>query len=58
VGGVGGFGIGLNLVGHALHAFFEAAEAFTEALAELGQLFAAEEKDGEAYYDDDVPRLK
>jgi hypothetical protein len=59
VGGFSGFDVGLGVVaGDALHAFFEAAEAFPEALAELGQLLAAEEKNGEACQDDEVPRLK
>lgn len=58
VRGVGGFYVGLDVVVDTLHAFFEAAEPFTETLAKLGQLFAAEEKDGEACQDDEVPRLK
>lgn len=56
--GFGGFHIRLDVVVDALHAFFEAAEAFTEAFAELGQLLATEEKDGQAGQDNEVPRLE
>jgi hypothetical protein len=53
-----GLASALDVVVDALHALFEAAETFTEALAELGQLLAAEEKNGESRQDDEVPRLK
>jgi hypothetical protein len=56
--GVGGFDVSLDVVVDALHAFFESAQTFTETLAELRQLLAAEEKDSEARQDDKVPRLK
>ena len=35
VRGVGGFGVGFDVVVDALHALFEAAETFAEALTEL-----------------------
>ena len=58
VRGVGVFYVGLHVVVDALHAFFETAQTFTEALAEFGQLLAAEQKDSESDNDDDVPRLQ
>ena len=42
VGGFAGLGGIGGLVGDALHAVFKAAEAFAEAFAEFGKLFAAE----------------
>jgi hypothetical protein len=43
----------LNFVGDTLHALFEPAQAFTETLAELGKLLAAEEHE-----DDDAKKQK
>ena len=48
----------IDLVGDTLHAVFEAAEPFTQPLAELGQLLAAEEHDDDDREDDQMPRLK
>jgi hypothetical protein len=36
----------------------ESAQAFTESLAELGQLLSAKEKNGQPRQDDEVPRLE
>jgi len=57
--GMGGVGFGDGgIVGDALEAFLEPAEAFPETLAELGELASAKEENGDAYDDDDVPGLK
>src|SRR5450631_1498693 len=45
-------------VREALHALFEAAQAFAESFAEFRQLLAAEQQNGYASDDKQVPRLK
>jgi hypothetical protein len=54
--GLGCFGLGV--FGDALHAVLEAFEAFAEALAELGELLAAEEDNGNHGEDDQVCRCE
>jgi hypothetical protein len=58
VGGIRGFGGGFGLVCHALHAFFEAAEAFAETFAELGQFASSEEHNQDDSDHNEVPGLK